>query len=93
MESQTMTSPTRCSGEGFSLKQHLWESCHCNVWFISLCPIKPVLLTPHQSQWLPSPSAASSNVLAGPLAEAWVWHRKAFSCAYKFLASPANLSL
>lgn len=85
-----MTSPTRCSGEGSASGQ---AGIVMFVWSISLCPIKTVSLIPHHTQWLPSPSAAGSNVLTGLLAGAWVWHPKAFSRAYKFLASPANLSL
>lgn len=61
MGSQMMTSPTRCSGErafpsGSSSGQAVIVIF---VWSISLCPIKSILLTPHNNQWLPSPSLSS----------------------------------
>lgn len=70
MESQMTTSPTRCSGEGFSFRQYLWESCRCNLCLVHLMSHQtPVLVTLHNNQRPPQPSAASSSVLNGLLAE------------------------
>lgn len=68
MESQMTTSPTRCSGEGFSFRQYLWESCHCNLCLVNRMSQAPVLVTLHNNQRPPQPSAASSSVLNGLLA-------------------------